>query len=273
MPIATMPSNVPTDCNAIYKSKAIPIDRSLFCQRAFDIVVGGILLLAAIPVIAIAIIVVRLTSHGPAIYSQVRLGRFGKPFLIYKVRSMTHDCERGTGAQWSSKGDVRVTAVGRVLRITHVDELPQLFNILCGQMSLIGPRPERPEFVTALQSKLPHYHERLAVRPGLTGLAQVQLPPDSDLDSVRRKIRYDLRYVATGNLWMDCRLLVATIIHVVGLPYSVSRLLLGLPGQPEVEPEREPKTSFGAPTIGQGSVPLHTVYDMSHEVAVDASRA
>ena len=139
---------------------------------------------------AVAAIVVKLTSRGPAFYTQIRLGQDGRAYAIYKLRTMTHDCEKLSGPQWSKKGDCRVTAVGRLLRRSHLDELPQLWNVLRGEMSLIGPRPERPEFVPRLERSLPHYRARLHVRPGVTGLAQVQLPPDTDLGSVRRKLAY-----------------------------------------------------------------------------------
>ena len=108
---------------------------------------------------------------------------------------MYHDCERLTGARWSTPGDNRVTWIGKILRATHIDELPQLFNILRGEMSLVGPRPERPEIVVGLELAIPCYRDRLQVRPGVTGLAQVQLPPDTDLESVRRKVAYDLYYI------------------------------------------------------------------------------
>jgi lipopolysaccharide/colanic/teichoic acid biosynthesis glycosyltransferase len=240
-------------------------------QRLFDLVVGSLLLVVALPVVGLALLAVKLTSRGPGLYAQTRLGRFGRPFRIYKVRSMTHECEMRSGIQWSKKGDPRVTAVGRILRKTHVDELPQLFNILAGQMSLVGPRPERPELVGVLESTIPRYHERLAVRPGLTGLAQVQLPPDTDLESVRRKLRYDLHYVATGSVWVDLRLMIATAIHVAGLPFVVSRLVLGLPGEPEVEPER-----LGPPVVpGESAVEtsVHPIHATHHEASVDAARA
>jgi hypothetical protein len=163
-----------------------------------------------------------------------------------------------------------VTRVGKLLRKTHVDELPQLFNILKGEMSLVGPRPERPELVSVLEAELPRYRERLAVRPGLTGLAQVQLPPDTNLDSVRRKLRYDLHYVAVGSVWTDLRLMIATAIHVIGLPFTVSRTVLGLPGQPEVEPERP--VSRVVPNAAAETA-IHPIHATHHEVSVDATRA
>ena len=137
----------------------------------------------------------RLTSPGPAIYTQKRLGKDGVPFTIYKLRTMRHDCERATGPRWAARRDSRVTPVGRVLRALHLDELPQFWNVLRGDMSLVGPRPERPEIAAVLTQSIPDYPLRLAVRPGLTGLAQVQFPADTDLESVRRKLDADLRYI------------------------------------------------------------------------------
>jgi lipopolysaccharide/colanic/teichoic acid biosynthesis glycosyltransferase len=244
-----------------------------WAQRLFDIVVGSILLVVAVPIVGLAMAAVRLTSRGPALYMQSRLGRFGRPFVIYKIRSMTHNCEKHSGVKWSGNGDPRVTWVGRILRKLHIDELPQLFNILRGEMSLVGPRPERPEIVAGLERAIPRYRDRLGVRPGLTGLAQVQLPPDTDLESVRRKLRYDLHYIAIGGIWTDLRILVATAIHVAGFPYSVSRLLLGLPGQHEVEPER-----FVPPaptqTVAAAETAVHPVCPTLRDVpAVDAARA
>ena len=242
-------------------------------QRAFDIVVGLLVLVAALPAMAVALAIVKLTSRGPAIYAQTRLGRFGRPFLIYKIRSMTHDCEKQSGAKWSVKGDPRVTWIGKILRKTHVDELPQLVNILRGQMSLVGPRPERPEFVTVLEDALPRYRDRLAVRPGLAGLAQTQLPPDTDIESVRRKLRYDLYYVAHGSVWMDFRLLVATAIHLLGFRFAVSRTLLGLPGEPEVEPGRLDLRHPPIVSPAAADTALHSVCPTLHEVSVDVAPA
>jgi lipopolysaccharide/colanic/teichoic acid biosynthesis glycosyltransferase len=199
----------------------------------------------------------------------VRLGRYGRPFRIYKIRSMTHNCEKQSGVQWSRPSDPRVTRVGRVLRKLHIDEFPQLWNILRGEMSLVGPRPERPELIVTLEQALPRYRERLSVRPGLTGLAQVQLPPDTDLESVRRKLRYDLHYVALAGVLMDVRLLAATAVHVAGLPFAVSRILLGLPGKSEVEPER-PAAPVPASAV---ETTIHPTCPTVHEVTLDVARA
>ncbi|HMO35147.1 MAG TPA: sugar transferase [Gemmatales bacterium] len=150
-------------------------------KTIFDCLAAGFIFLVTLPVVLISALLVKLTSRGPALYTQMRLGQNGKPYVIYKLRSMYHDCERFSGIRWSSKGDNRVTPFGKFLRKSHIDELPQLWNVMRGEMSLIGPRPERPELVVSLEKALPRYRDRLLVKPGLTGLAQIQLPPDTDI--------------------------------------------------------------------------------------------
>jgi lipopolysaccharide/colanic/teichoic acid biosynthesis glycosyltransferase len=204
-------------------------------KAAVDFILAALLLLPALPLIALATALVKLTSRGPAFYCQTRLGRGGRPFRIYKVRTMAHDCERLTGPRWATPGDPRVTPVGRLLRVTHLDELPQLFNVLRGEMSLVGPRPERPEFVAQLERAIPHYRERMAVRPGVTGLAQVQLPPDTDLAGVGQKLACDLYYVRRLSLWLDLRILLSTAAGVLGIPFAVPRLLLQIPSGEAVQ--------------------------------------
>jgi lipopolysaccharide/colanic/teichoic acid biosynthesis glycosyltransferase len=142
---------------------------------------------------------------------------------------MYHECEAASGVRWATANDTRVTPIGRVLRKLHIDELPQLLNVLRGDMSLVGPRPERPEFVRPLAEAIPDYLARLRVRPGLTGLAQVQLPPDSSIDSVRQKLVLDLCYVNNRGLWLDLRLLLATSLYVSGLSFEAVRRLMRLP--------------------------------------------
>jgi len=201
----------------------------LACRAVVEFILAALLLLAAAPVILAAAALVRLTSRGPAFYSQQRSGLDGRAFTIYKLRTMTHDCERGTGARWAVPGDTRITPLGRWLRATHLDELPQLWNVLRGDMSLIGPRPERPEIVAQLQTVLPAYKTRLRVRPGVTGLAQVQLPADTDLECVRRKLAYDLYYLERRGITLDLRILASTALHVVGVSADRLRRWFRLP--------------------------------------------
>lgn len=204
-------------------------------KAAIDWTCALFLLILTLPLFVIAAIAVKLTSRGPIIYSQVRLGKGGKPFTMHKLRTMVNNCEKHSGAKWSTPGDPRVTLVGRFLRKTHIDELPQLWNVLRGEMSLVGPRPERPEFVCQLERVLPRYRDRLLIRPGLSGLAQVQLPPDSDLDSVRRKLAHDLYYVHKLTFWLDFRILCTTALNLMGLPYPLTGKLLLVPGGEGVE--------------------------------------
>ena len=208
-------------------------------KTSFEFFVALILLAFAAPVILLAIVLIKLTSPGPAIYTQTRLGRGGKPFTIYKLRTMTNNCESLTGPQWSKPGDCRVTPVGWWLRKTHIDELPQLWNVLCGDMSLIGPRPERPEFLPQLEKAIPYYRQRLSVRPGITGFAQLQLPPDSDFESVRIKLAYDLHYICNVGFLFDAAIYLGTIFKLIGLTYDAIRPLCGFPKRETVEAEFE----------------------------------
>jgi lipopolysaccharide/colanic/teichoic acid biosynthesis glycosyltransferase len=213
------------------------------CKRTAEGIVAAILLVLSAPVILLIAALVKLTSRGPVLYSQVRLGRLGKPYHIYKIRTMVHNCEKVSGPQWSSGSkDPRVTLVGRILRKTHLDELPQLWNVLRGDMSLVGPRPERPEFVPHLEKAIPNYRDRLLVRPGVTGLAQVQLPADTDLSSVRRKLKCDLYYVRNVGPLLDLQILLATALYLLRVPFAVSRNLFAVPSLKRIErlaPSRE----------------------------------
>jgi lipopolysaccharide/colanic/teichoic acid biosynthesis glycosyltransferase len=194
-----------------------------------------VLLVLSAPVILLTAILVKLTSRGPVFYSQVRVGKDGRLFKLHKIRTMIHNCEKTSGPRWSILGDPRITPVGRFLRRTHLDELPQLWNVLRGEMSLVGPRPERPEFVPSLEKAIPHYRDRLQVRPGVTGLAQVQLPADTDLNSVRRKLAYDLYYIRHLNLWLDLRLIACTGVRMLGLSFQLLGWLFSLPRHKVVE--------------------------------------
>jgi lipopolysaccharide/colanic/teichoic acid biosynthesis glycosyltransferase len=207
----------------------------LAVKSALEFIAATIMLVMAMPFIAFAAVLVKLTSRGPVFYSQVRVGHAGKPYHIFKIRTMVHECEKQSGARWCTTHDPRITPVGRFLRRTHLDELPQLWNVIRGDMSLIGPRPERPEFVPALQRAIPHYTDRLLVRPGVTGLAQVQLPADTDMESVRRKLAYDLYYVRQLSFWLDMRILLCTAFKVLGVPFHVLRGLFGMPSRLQVE--------------------------------------
>jgi lipopolysaccharide/colanic/teichoic acid biosynthesis glycosyltransferase len=206
----------------------------------------GLLIMTA-PVIALAALLVKLTSPGPALYTQTRVGRNGRPFTMYKLRTMYHHCEAVSGPRWSPPADPRVTRLGRVLRRTHLDELPQLWNVLRGEMSLVGPRPERPEFVQGLEKLIPHYTDRLLVRPGMTGLAQVQLPPDSDLDSVRRKLAHDLYYVRSMSPWLDLRILLCTVWYLLAVPGDLMSALRLVPKRRVVEQAYREATAQAGP--------------------------
>jgi lipopolysaccharide/colanic/teichoic acid biosynthesis glycosyltransferase len=193
------------------------------------------LLVPAAPVILAAALLVKLTSRGPAFYTQTRVGRHGRLFTIYKLRTMIHNCESLTGPRWAVPGDPRVTRVGRFLRLTHIDELPQLLNVLRGEMGLIGPRPERPELLPELERGVSRYCERLSIRPGLTGLAQVQLPPDTDLTSVGRKLACDLYYIQHLGPRLDLSILLCTALYVLGVPGRLARHLFRVPSSSTVE--------------------------------------
>ena len=196
----------------------------------FDTIMASILITIAGPIIFVLTVLVRITSEGPGLYGQVRLGQGGLRQTIYKIRTMSHNCELQSGPKWSTEGDPRVTRLGRWLRRTHLDELPQLWNVLRGEMSLVGPRPERPEFVEQWSGAIPGYRTRLLVRPGITGLAQVQLPPDEDLAGVSLKVACDAVYVASMGPWLDIRILAGTALKVMGVPFHATRRCLLLPG-------------------------------------------
>jgi lipopolysaccharide/colanic/teichoic acid biosynthesis glycosyltransferase len=204
-----------------------------------DFLFGLALFVLFLPVILISAMAVRLTSAGPAFYTQTRVGKNGRLFRIYKLRTMYHDCEKISGARWSVPGDPRITPLGAFLRKTHLDELPQLLNVLKGEMSLVGPRPERPEIIQTLETKIPRYRERLAIRPGVTGLAQLRLPADTTIESVREKIAYDLHYIEQAGPWLDVRLVACTLLKMCKLPLTMTLSLLGVPGERAVYNTRE----------------------------------
>lgn len=186
-------------------------------KRVFDVLFAFAGLLIALPLMLVIAAAVCAGDRGPALFAQERVGWRRRPFRMLKFRTMGRHAERTTGPTWSWEGDPRVTPIGRILRATHLDELPQLWNVLCGEMSLVGPRPERAVFVDKLEQVIPGYINRLAIRPGITGLSQLRNGYDESLRSVRRKIRYDLLYVRRGCTLLDAMILLDTILLAVGL--------------------------------------------------------
>ncbi len=183
-------------------------------QRVLDVLVSFIGMIILSPILFILALLVRLTSPGVVIYKQKRVGLNGKIFTLYKFRSMVVDAEQD-GPVWSQENDPRVTTFGKFLRATRLDELPQLLNIFRGQMSLIGPRPERPEFVAELRARIPHYDLRHLVAPGLTGWAQVMYNYTSSVDEAARKLEYDLYYIKNHSIQLDFAILIKTIVMVL----------------------------------------------------------
>lgn len=218
-------------------------------KRVVDVLGASFLLVVTSPVIALFALLVKLTSPGPLVYKQLRVGlnlrtkqktdrrqldsgppsepgderrisdrrekkNFGRPFVLYKFRSMRVDAE-SNGAQLAQKDDPRVTRIGRFMRLTRIDELPQLINVLKGDMSLVGPRPERPFFIEQLTEEIPNYLNRLGLKPGVTGVAQVLNGYDNDIESFRRKVAYDLLYLQNCCLWNDLKILFRTISVVI----------------------------------------------------------
>lgn len=213
------------------RANAIEIDPAPYLRGndIFGRLLGSVLLALSLPVIAVLILLVRMTSRGPGLYRQVRVGKEGHIFVMYKLRSMVQDAESEIGPVWTQgTDDPRITPVGTFLRMSHLDELPQLLNVARGEMALFGPRPERPELVHILADHIPNYLDRLAVKPGITGLAQINLPPDSDLESVRRKLTLDLEYITTANVWMECRMFIWTLMRLIAIPASIATRTCGL---------------------------------------------
>ena len=186
-------------------------------KRSFDVAAALALIVAFSWLLALTAVLVRLDSAGPSLYRQRRVGKDGKEFDIYKFRSMRTDAEKN-GAQWALADDDRITRVGRFIRRTRIDELPQAFNILKGDMSFVGPRPERPEFVALLEHEIPHYHDRHKVKPGITGWAQVRHSYTASVDGAREKLCYDLFYVKHFSLLLDILIVLMTVrVAVLGI--------------------------------------------------------
>lgn len=207
----------------------------------------GLLVLS--PLLLLLAAVVRWTSPGKAFYWQERSGLHGRTFQILKLRTMFQDAEQWTGAVWAMEDDPRITLVGKILRKLHLDELPQLWNIAKGEMTLVGPRPERPSIIEELTQEIPGYRWRLAVLPGVTGLAQVNLPPDQTFDCVRRKLELDLEYVFTAEPWMDIRIVACTLLKMMAMPPDWATRLLGLYRDPDEGVPFQPTAEFGSNTV------------------------
>ena len=183
----------------------------LMVKRACDIMVSLVLLLLTWPLMALAIVLIFCESGRPILYRQQRTGLEGKPFEILKFRSMVTNAEKDGAAVWAQKNDSRITRVGAFLRNTRIDELPQLWNVLRGDMSIVGPRPERPEFIQGLANELPYYNERHHVKPGLMGWAQLNYPYGASVEDAAQKLRYDLYYVKNKSLMLDLIIMVQTV--------------------------------------------------------------
>ncbi len=184
-------------------------------KRAFDVALSLVGLLVGLPVMAAVVLLVKLTSPGPAFYRQERVGLNGRTFLVHKFRSMRQDAEAASGPVWSAKRDARVTPVGRFLRRARLDEMPQLWNVLTGDMSFVGPRPERPTFVTELTTKIPFYGQRHVLKPGLTGWAQVRYTYGASVEDAIQKLQYDLYYIKNLSFALDLVIVLETVKTVL----------------------------------------------------------
>ena len=183
-------------------------------KRLIDISFSVFTLILFSPVLLIVSICIKLDSKGPVFYRQVRVGRKGKEFTMIKFRSMTAEAEE-YGPEWSGENDPRITGMGKILRRTYIDEIPQMINVLKNEMSLIGPRPERPFFVEQLKKEMPYYYKRLSVKPGITGWAQIKHKYDTSLEDVKTKIQYDFYYIENMSLKLDFKIMINTIIVII----------------------------------------------------------
>jgi lipopolysaccharide/colanic/teichoic acid biosynthesis glycosyltransferase len=211
----------------------VPPASSYFGRKSWPTrVLGSLMLIVASPLIFLLVILVRSTSAGPGLYRQARTGKNGVTFLMYKIRTMYQNAVTVSGPVWCQPGDSRITPIGKVLRLLHLDELPQLINVARGEMDLVGPRPERPVFVARLAREIPRYMERVRVLPGVTGLAQINLPPDQTLECVRKKLSLDCAYIREANMFLDLRILLCTMLRMIGIRHGHAARLLGLQRQP-----------------------------------------
>ena len=182
-----------------------------FFKRSTDLIISLIMLILFLPLILVTAILIRIDSTGPVLFSQERVGKNKKPYLLYKFRSMIQDAEKQSGPVWASNNDKRITRVGRVIRKWRIDEIPQLWNVLKGDMSFVGPRPEREFFVKKLEEIIPYYGERFSVKPGITGWAQVCYSYGASVDDAVEKVNYDLFYIKNMSVFMDLMIILRTI--------------------------------------------------------------
>lgn len=202
---------IPLPESRIYSDSFSPSMPYLGVKSVLDFIGALLLLIVAAPIMAAVALATKLTSPGAVLFRQVRVGRNGRDFVLYKFRSMPEGVEAKTGPTWSGDGDLRATPVGRFLRRFHLDELPQVFNVLRGEMSLVGPRPERPCFVRFLRQLIPNYDLRHCVKPGITGLAQVCYPYGASVEDACAKLRYELFYARHISLRMDLLMFAKTV--------------------------------------------------------------
>jgi lipopolysaccharide/colanic/teichoic acid biosynthesis glycosyltransferase len=212
------------------ESSPSPTSQDIARKQLFSRLIALVLLIPALPIMGLLALLVRLTSAGPAIYRQTRVGYQGREFVMLKIRTMRQDAEAESGPVWAAQKDSRATLVGSLLRRVHLDELPQLINVVRGEMCLVGPRPERPEIVARLRHQIPGYLDRLSVPPGIAGLAQVRQGGDVDLESVTRKQALDLAYIRNTKkvAWLDFRILAATALMLIGPGRDAALKLCGL---------------------------------------------
>ena len=180
-------------------------------KEAVDIVLGTVALILALPLLVVCAAIIKISGKGPVVFTQHRVGQNGKLFKMYKLRTMYTDAESDTGAVWACEKDPRIIPVCRWMRRSHMDELPQIINVVKGDMSLVGPRPERPEILAELKRQYPHVHKRLAVRPGITGLAQVRNGYDTSVDAFRSKLEADLEYIDQRKWATELKIMAATL--------------------------------------------------------------
>jgi lipopolysaccharide/colanic/teichoic acid biosynthesis glycosyltransferase len=223
----TRPTPIERQSPAAEREAEAPLSRNERLIRVINVIAASLLLMLSAPFWFVIAIAIKLTSRGPVFYSQTRVGMDyrrdslredsrrkmdmgGKPFIIWKFRTMTVDAERN-GAVWAKAGDQRVTLIGGFLRSCRLDELPQLINVIRGDMNLVGPRPERPELFAELRNQIPDYQRRQRVRPGITGHAQVHLQYDTSVEDVKRKVQHDLEYIEQRSVWEDVKIMLKTI--------------------------------------------------------------